>query len=99
MIIKVDSASSINWQAKGYDKIADNVANILKTKLSEVPYMRDMGIDSDYLDMPISDIKGQLISNAIEVISIYEPRATVKEIDIEMLTAAGDIIIKVVIEV
>ncbi|QNU67269.1 hypothetical protein EHE19_001615 [Ruminiclostridium herbifermentans] len=98
MLIKVDSASSINWQAKGYEKIADNVANILKTKMSEVPYMRDMGIDSDYMDMPITEVKGQIISNAIEVIS-YEPRVTVKEIEIEGVTAIGDILIKVVIEV
>lgn len=99
MIIDVSTNTSINWQAKGYEKIADNVANILKTRISEVPYLRDMGISSEYIDMPITEIKGALISDAIEAITIYEPRAAVKEIDVEEASVEGDIIIKVVIEV
>jgi phage baseplate assembly protein W len=99
MIINVNSNSAINWQATGYDKIADNIANILKTRISEVPYMREMGIDPDYMDMPVSEVKGQIISDAIEAISTYESRAEVVEIDVIEATAEGDLIIKVVIEV
>ncbi len=99
MIINVNSNSEINWQAVGYEKIADNVANILKTRLSEVPYMRDMGINPDYMDMPISEVKGLIISDALEAISSYEPRAEVIEIDVVDTTAEGDLVIKVVIEV
>lgn len=99
MIIEVSSNSGINWQAKGYDKIADNVANILKTRIAEVPYMRGMGISSGYIDMPISEVKGLIISDAIDAITTYEPRAKVKEIDVTEATSEGDIVIKVVIEV
>lgn len=99
MILQIKSNTEINWKAKGYDKISDNVANILKTRISEVPYMRNMGISSGYIDMPLSEIKGQLISDAIEAIAIYEPRATVKEINISDVTSEGEIVIEVVIEV
>ena len=99
MIISVTSNTDINWAAKGSDKIADNVANILKTRIGDVPYMRGLGVSPGYIDMPVTDIKGQLISDAVSAIAEYEPRATVKEIEIVEADQSGEITIKVVIEI
>ena len=99
MIIDIDSGSAISWGATGYEKIADNVTNILKTKISEIPYMRDMGISGWLIDRPIAEIRGQIISDTINAIQTYEPRANLLSVEIVEAEPGGDIIIKVVIEV
>jgi len=96
MTIEISTDTGIKWNASGYEKIADNISNILKTKMNEVPYLRDMGINPSNLDMPITTSKGQIISDAIDAITTYEPRATISEIDIVEADENGDITIKVV---
>ena len=99
MTMEVSTSKAINWNASGYAKIVDNVANILKTKKGEVPYAREMGIDPAYIDSPLSISKGGIISDTVTAIAAYETRAAVEEIDITDVNENGDIAIKVVISI
>jgi phage baseplate assembly protein W len=99
MILVVSTDNAINWNATGYDRLADNVANILKTRKGEVPFFRDMGIDPSYIDTPLTISKGGIINDAISAILDYEPRVSVNEIDVTDCDEDGNIAIKVVVNV
>ena len=94
----ITTNSAINWTATGYERKIDCVANILKTKIGEVPFMRGMGIDPLYIDTPISISKGKIISDAVDAIQTYEPRATIDTIEVETADYNGELEIKVVVE-
>jgi len=98
MILQINSEEQINWNPTPIGQIKNNILNILKTKKGEIPYMRDMGINSDFIDKPISINKGTLITDVIQNIHTYEPRAKVKEVSIDDVTD-GDVNIKVVVEI
>ncbi|MBY6931024.1 hypothetical protein JW813_09320 [Clostridium botulinum] len=94
--------SYINWNAKGDERILQNVSNILNTLKYELPYDRLMGRNPDNLDKPLNKIKNKLIEETYDLINTYETRANVKEVDIIYeKNDNGDNIptIKVVIEI
>ncbi|MBN1071142.1 hypothetical protein DVV81_08160 [Clostridium botulinum] len=94
--------SYINWNAKGDERILQNVNNILNTFKDEVPYDRLMGRNPDNLDKPLEKVKNQIIEETYDLINNYETRATVKSVDIsyEFDNYNNKVpIIKVVIEI
>ncbi|NFH90891.1 hypothetical protein FDA33_11890 [Clostridium botulinum] len=94
--------SYINWNAKGDERILQNVSNILNTLKYELPYDRLMGRNPDNLDKPLNKIQNKLIEETYDLINTYETRANVKEVDIIYeKNDDGDNIptIKVVIEI
>ena len=99
MLLTIDTTDVIKWNATGYERIADNVLNIIRTRRYEVPYMRAFGLSPDYYDRPFEQIKGVLISDIIDSIERYEPRATVQEVDLMGIDERGNLEMKVVIEV
>lgn len=99
MILTVNTSGQIDWAAQGVNRIADNIACLLKTRKYEVPFMRDMGISPEYIDSPTDEIKGALMSDIIEQINTYEPRANVLSVDIADIDSSGDLAIEVVIEI
>lgn len=72
----------INWNAKGDERILQNVSNILNTLKYELPYDRLMGRNPDNLDKPLNKIQNKLIEETYDLISTYETRANIKEVDI-----------------
>ena len=72
--------SYINWNAKGDERILQNVNNILNTFKDEVAYDRLMGRDPDNLDKPLEKVKNQIIEETFTLVSTYETRAKVKEV-------------------
>lgn len=98
MILKINSTDKINWNPTPIGQILNNVINILNIVKGEIPYMRQMGISSDFIDKPINENKGALITDVIQNIHIYEPRAKVKEVNINVATN-DDVNIEVVIEI
>ncbi|NFN19539.1 hypothetical protein FDB65_14800 [Clostridium botulinum] len=94
--------SYINWNAKGDERILQNVSNILNTIKYELPYDRLMGRNPDNLDKPFNKIRNKLIEETYDLINTYETRVNVKEVDIIYeKNDDGDNIptIKVVIEI
>ncbi len=94
--------SYINWNAKGDERILQNVSNILNTLKYELPYDRLMGRNPDNLDKPLNKIRNKLIEETYDLINTYETRVNVKEVDIIYeKNDDGDNIptIKVVIEI
>lgn len=99
MIYSIDSDSSkINWNAKGHERIIQNVVNILNTVRYEVAYDRVMGRDTNHLDKNFNEIKSLLIAETYDLIEEYEPRAKIENVHINQLET-GEVNIKVVIEI
>ncbi|NFO15169.1 hypothetical protein FDB34_13375 [Clostridium botulinum] len=86
----------INWNAKGNERILQNINNILNTIKNEVPYDRLMGRDPKNIDKILYKSKLALIEETYNLINTYEPRAKVKSVDIENMENP---IIKVVITI
>lgn len=99
MRVKLYSKSQINWSAKGTDRVLQNVMNLLKTKMYEVPFLRYMGIDPDLVDKRQQEVEIDLRINVKEMIETYEPRATFIDLTIEGVDGNGDLIYYVEVEV
>ncbi len=73
----------INWNAKGDERILQNVNNILNIVKYEVPYDRLMGRNPKNLDGVLEKNKAALIEETYDLINTYETRATVKNVEIQ----------------
>ena len=90
--------NNINWNAKGNERIIQNINNILNTIQYEVAYDRVFGRNPEFLDKNFNDIKGLLIAETFDLINEYEPRATILNVDCNQLES-GEIEIKVVVDI
>ena len=98
LIIKSND-DSLNWTAKGEERIIQNVKNIIRTRQFEVPFMRALGISPDFIDSMPKDIKTDITEHIRGLIDTYEPRATVQSAHIESCDENGDWVISVELEV
>ena len=78
----VKSSDLIDWNAKGNKRILQNINNIINTVKNEVPYDRLMGRDPKNIDKTNKN-RNALIEETYDLIKTYEPRATVKSVEIE----------------
>lgn len=100
MVYTVSTADrNIEWGLTGNERILQNVLNILRTKKYEVPFMREMGIDTDYIDNMVSYIYNNLTNDIIELAERYEPRAKIVNVNIKTCDDNGNIIIEAEVEV
>ena len=99
MIFQISSTDAIDWNTDPIGQIKNNIVNILNTRRFEIPFMRDMGILQDYIDKPITETQGQIISDVIDNIQAYEPRVNIKEVVFLEADENGEINISVVIEI
>lgn len=100
MIVTVSSnETNLDWTATGDARIAQNVLNIIRTRMYEVPYMRYLGVNEDYIDSNHQEIKTDFIEHIREVINEYEPRANVVDIRVSSFDENGDYVISVDLEV
>lgn len=90
---------NIEWGLTGKDRIVQNVLNILRTKKYEIPFMREMGIDTDYIDNVNTFLYNNITNDVIELIEKYEPRVTILKVDIKGQDENGNFIIDVEMEV
>lgn len=88
----------LNWSAKGNDRVAQNVLNLLNTFTYEVAYDRLLGLSSDLIDKPLTKIEGLLTAQIYVQVERFEPRATITDVELSS-NSTGDIIIKAVIEI
>lgn len=100
MIVTIYSNDeSLDWGAAGSERIVQNVKNILRTKTFEVPFMRDFGINPDFIDSTTHSMKSEFINHVISVIEVNEPKAKVLDVHFDSYDANGEYIISVSLEV
>lgn len=91
--------NTIRWGLTGPDRIVQNVLNIIRTKKYEVPFMRGLGIDPEYIDNKLSYIQSEMTEDIIDTVAVYEDRATIVDVRITGADENGNLIYTVDLEV
>ena len=100
MIVTISSKDqNINWDAQGQERIIENARNIIRTKRYEVPFMRDMGLNPDFIDCSANELIENISSDVVETLEIYESRVTVLDVTVEDLDENGNYTIVLDLEV
>lgn len=71
------------YPANELEEIAQNVRTILTTFKGTVPMDRELGLNSDVVDLPIAAAQAAMTADIVAAISRYEPRAKVVSVDYE----------------
>lgn len=71
------------YPANELEEIAQNVRMILTTFKGTVPMDRELGLNSDVVDLPIAAAQAAMTADIVAAISRYEPRAKVVSVDYE----------------
>lgn len=74
------------------EEVLQNVAVILSTPKFSVPLERGLGLAQRFLDKPISAAQSILISEVLEAIEEFEPRAEVENVTFELGDRPGTLI-------
>lgn len=90
---------NIEWGLTGKDRIAQNMLNIIRTKKFEVPFMREIGIDTDYIDNTVNYVQNNITDEVIALAEKYEPRVTILSVNVKGQDDNGNLIIEVEMEV
>lgn len=92
----VSSIGQIDWSAKGRDRIAQNVRNLINTYRYEVAFHRTMGLPARIIDAPTPEAMAELGIEIRALIARYEPRAKVGDV-ICTPDESGEIRVRVVL--
>lgn len=100
-IVTIDSETNaaLNWSAKGTERTVQNVLNIIRTYKGEVAYNRSLGISSEIIDKPIDEVRAILAEDLASNIEQNVSDVRIIALSVDEVTGAGDISIKVTIEV
>lgn len=100
MIITVHSNDdTLDWGVTGSERIAQNVLNVLRTRNYEVPFMRGLGLNPDFIDTDLKTMQSDFANHVIEKIKEGEDRATVLDVRIVSVDENGEFVIAVDLEV
>lgn len=78
---EINPAKKISWQPESeVAEVLQNVATLLGTMIYTVPYDRNLGLTSTFLDNPTPVTRAQLIANVVALLREREPRAEVIEV-------------------
>lgn len=75
MTLVFSTSDSINWAAVGIEQIKNNVINIVRTRLGEVPYMLGLGINPDYIDRPAANDRAAMVADIRAQLRAWESEA------------------------
>lgn len=90
-------AGGMDWAAKGNNRIAQNVRNLINTYRYEIPYHRTMGLPGDLIDKPGNLLVQESRAEVVQMLSVYEPRADVKDV-LCTVDSNGNAVIEVVLQ-
>lgn len=76
--------------------VLQNVAVILSTPKGTVPMYRDFGVNTDFLDLPMTAAKARMTAEVREAVETWEPRATVVGIRFSDEKAAQGVLMPIV---
>lgn len=96
MTLKFTTAEAIDWNATGLDQLKNNILNILRTRLGEVPYVPTLGIDFDHVDTPLLQHRAVLVAEVRQQLKRWEPSAMLDDLSIRP-DDTGDYSVEVVI--
>lgn len=98
--ITISSKDVINWNAESYiEKKINEISSLLKTRLGEIPFLRDKGISDEFIDKPITLIKPALINDITAVINENVEDVVLQSVEILSGETVGDYYVKVVCEI
>ena len=98
--ITISSKDAINWNAESYiEKKINEISCLLKTRLGEIPFLRNKGISDEFIDKPITLIKPALINDITAVINENVEDVTLRSVEILSGETVGDYYVKVVCEI
>lgn len=99
-MITIDTSLEVNldWTAKGSQRKAQNVLNLINTWRYEVAYNRTMGLNPAILDKPFQAAKSLYVADIYRLIQDYQPDVTIKEVAVKSIDNEGNIDAMVVIE-
>lgn len=97
LIVEITSEDIINWNPQTeVEKKKSQIANLIKLRVGDLPFMRGVGLSNEYIDKPITDIKAVLINNIKAVINDNVEDTTVLDVDFSTGETSNDFILKVV---
>ena len=80
----IEIAFEYGWSDEAQRReIIRNVQTILATPIGTCPLYRDFGLNTTYLDHPLSIAQNLMAVEVIEAIEKWEPRVQVKEVTFE----------------
>ena len=74
------------------EEVLQNVAMILSTIKNTAPLARDIGLSARFVDKPIPVAEAILISEVLDAVEKYEPRAEIENVSFERDEDTGKII-------
>lgn len=90
-------ASPIDFQESDVVKrTLQNAKNLLMCRMGEVPYDRFRGFDPALFDLPIGELRNELLPE-LDRVMMWEPDVEVSEAEAEIL-GDGSVYIKVILE-
>lgn len=87
------------WNAKGIDRIAQNIFNLITTFKYEVAYDRILGLDGSFIDKPLPIAIAQATAQIYDVVAEREPRAKVKNVSFTTIDDSGNLQFEVVVDI
>jgi hypothetical protein len=91
----------IDFNAEGFDEIAQNVRMILSTRKGSLPLDRDFGIDWSIIDAPVPHALARLKLDIVKQIEKYEPRVRVEKINVflDEKLVDGQALVKLILQI
>ena len=90
--------SPIDWQADDIiQRTLQNAKNLLMCRMGEVPYGRYRGIDPSIFDLPMNDMRTELLPE-LDRVMLWEPDVEVQDAEATLLKD-GSVYIKVILDV
>lgn len=96
MTLTINSTQGIDWNATGVEQLKNNILNIIRTRLGEVPYMPTLGISPEYIDTAVTLQRAKMVADVRQQLQRWESRAKLDNLDI-LPNEDGNYTIKVVI--
>ena len=81
------------------EEILQNVHMIISTTQFSVPFNREFGLSSKFLDKPTPIAKAMIIAEVMDAIEKYEPRATVESVTFKENETPGVLIPRVEVKI
>lgn len=85
----------INWNAQYDERLAQDVANLIRCFTSEVPFYRDMGVDSTLLHKALPDAADELRSQVEEMLAEYSEDVTIDDVRVYLDPDTNEAVIEV----
>ena len=92
-VVKAYTPGKINLAPEStVEEVLQNIVMILTTPRFSVPLDRGLGLAQRFLDKPVQLAQPILISEVMEAITLYEPRAEIVNVSFELGELPGALI-------